>query len=105
MQRFKNGIKRLGKPAVAALLIAVMSFLTIAAPCVPLHQQLHHAGHDACDNCVLCTMIQGHVDCPVPVPVLSEFVPAVLDLTPAADSTAVHQVDLRLSPGRAPPAC
>ena len=100
----RNGLKSFGKPALAALLIAVMSFLTIAAPCAPLHQQLHHANHGDCDTCVLCTMMHGNVDCSAPALASKAFVFSFVSPAPTVHFVAPPEVDIRLGPSRAPPA-
>ena len=98
-------MKRSGKAALAALLIAMISLLTMAAPCASLHQRLHGDGCVAGHVCLLCMMIQGQMDCPAPAPVQDSFVSILIGISPAADSAGICRVDLRLSPSRAPPGC
>jgi hypothetical protein len=105
MQRFRESIKGFARPALAALLIAALSLLTVAAPCACLHQRLHNDGCGASGGCVLCMMIQGHLDCPLPPPIQDSFVSVLIGLTPALNSAGILQVDLRLAPTRAPPCC
>jgi len=100
---FQKGIKRFSQPALAALLIAVMSFLTMAAPCASLHERMHHERGGDCSTCALCTMLQGHLDCPAPAPLQSAFVFILIGLTSAIYSPGIRKVDLRLARGRAPP--
>jgi hypothetical protein len=98
-----NGVKHSGKAALAVLLIGVFSLLTVAAPCASLHHRLHEDGCDSGHACVLCMMIQGQMDCAAPAPVLDSFVSVLTGLTPAIFSAGIPQIDLRLSPSRAPP--
>jgi hypothetical protein len=102
---FQNGMKGFGKPALAAFLIAVISFLTVAAPCASLHQRLHHERCGDCATCVLCMMIQGHMDCPAHAPIQDSFVSILINQTPPLNSAEILQVDLRLASSRAPPHC
>jgi hypothetical protein len=96
-------VKRSGKAALAALLIGVISLSTGAAPCASLHHLLHEDGCGSCHACVLCMMIQGQMDCAAPAPILDSFVSMLVGLTPAIYSAGIPQIDLRLSPSRAPP--
>jgi hypothetical protein len=105
MQRLRKSMKSFGKAALAALLSGLILLLTVAAPCASLHQRLHNDGCGASDACVLCMMMQGHLDCAAPAPVQDSFVSLFIGLTPAITPAAILQVDLRLSPCRAPPCC
>ncbi|HXR09014.1 MAG TPA: hypothetical protein VN765_16865 [Candidatus Acidoferrum sp.] len=103
MQRFRHCIKRLARPAFTAFLAAALLLLTAAAPSASLHQRLHNGSHATGDGCLLCMMAQGHLDFPSPAPILGIFTPVCIALTPATQTAAVLQVDLRLAPSRAPP--
>jgi hypothetical protein len=105
MHWLQKHFKGFGKPALAALLVVVMTFLTLAAPCTSLHQQLHHDGPSTCETCVLCAMMHGNVDCPIPAPIQSSFVSNLVSLTPAIKSVGMFQIDFQLAPSRAPPCC
>jgi hypothetical protein len=98
-------MKRSGKAALTALLMGMISLSTAAAPCASLHHRLHEEGCVAGHACVLCMMVQGQMDCAAPAPVQDSFVSVLVGLTPAVNSEGTVQVDLRLSPSRAPPCC
>lgn len=103
VQRFLKNKKGAGKAALAAVLTGAILLLTVAAPCASLHQRLHDDGCAAGLACALCMVVQGQMDCATPPPVLDYFVAAFICLTPLVDPAGIRQVDLRLSPSRAPP--
>jgi hypothetical protein len=103
VQHFLKRMRRAGKAALAALLIAIIAFLTAGATCASLHQRLHGDNCDAGHACVLCMMIHGQMDCAAPAPVRDCFVSVVTVLNSSAESAAMPRVDLRLAPSRAPP--
>jgi hypothetical protein len=90
--------RRMG--ALAALLLFVA--LHVFAVSGNLHKAIHADASSPAHTCVITLLAQGQVNAPV-VPVIWVFAAGLIFLRPLVHSAVLSSLDLRLSPGRAPP--
>ncbi len=98
----RHHLIRFGRPAVAALLVAVVILLDAMAACPALHELIHkdagHADHD----CAVTMFAQGKVDSAM-VEVLVVVMAALVVVAPRLEFSVFQPVIAHLPPGRAPP--
>jgi hypothetical protein len=70
-----------------------------------LHNRLHPEHGRSNQPCLLCLMVQGHMDCSAVPPIKDIFILRAYALAPVVELQEIGQIDLRLSPSRAPPFC
>jgi hypothetical protein len=103
-----NRIRPFGKvfnAASALLLVMLILFVTAAGACPSLHKLIHADSHAADHNCAITLFAKGHVSSLPTAPVCASFIIRFLDDRPLENTVAHSVSDVRLSPGRAPPAC
>jgi hypothetical protein len=93
---------RVAKSAVAGFLAAAVLLFGTASASHWFHH-FFHSDNAANHPCVICHFAKGHVDAADIAPAVTIFVFAFLGLALLAKFPALSAIDLRLSPGRAPP--
>ena len=97
------GIRRVAKPALAGLLMALWLFITTVAVSPALHQFFHHDAADAGHSCAVTLLAHGNVLAAAASTELAVIVSLLLFCVPFARVAEFSSVDLRLGFGRAPP--
>jgi hypothetical protein len=102
LQHVKSKLNRLGKPALAVLLIGLVLLLNAMAAAPALHELIHKDANNASHSCAATLFAHGHVEsvvCDVPV-----VLPATLvETTPHVEFSRFSTAIENLPPGRAPP--
>ena len=91
--------------ALSGLLIAVVVGLSALSSARFLHELVHPDADAPSHTCVIGTFASGHVESAGPVPVLPIPSPSSIPSVSLPSAAPLTEVDHRLGPSRAPPAC
>jgi hypothetical protein len=103
MLRIRRHFIRLGKPALAALLVGVVLLLDAMAACPALHEMIHHDAGKEDHDCAVTMFAQGKassVTCEIVIPPP----PVSIEITRYFVISAFSPAIENLPHGRAPPA-
>jgi hypothetical protein len=103
LQRNWKKLTGRGQQALATMLISLLLLLTASSAYASLHQRIHSENPDASHTCVICLLLQGHIDSADIVSAQCHFVLGQISSAPPVDTVAKSNIDLRLCPSRAPP--
>jgi len=99
----RNHFVRIGKPALAALLVGVILFMDAMAACPALHEMIHKDAGKEDHDCAVTMFAHGKVElATVDVPVAIATVP--VEATPQVYFSFISTAFENLPLGRAPPA-
>jgi hypothetical protein len=103
MQNAKRHFKKIGKPALAALLVGLILLLNAMAACPALHELIHKDADHADHQCAVTMFAHGKVDsvtCEVPIVAPTVWV----EIVPLSKFSVFSSAIQNLPHGRAPPA-
>jgi hypothetical protein len=102
-----NKIRKISRflSAWSLLLTAMILFLSAAAASPDLHKLIHADAHAADHNCAITLFAKSHVSSTPLAPISAIFVIQSVENRPVENPVDHSIFDVRLAPGRAPPAC
>jgi len=101
----KLNIGRFLNPAAALLLTALILCLSMVGSSPDLHKRIHADASAENHVCAITLFAKERISPADPAPILIFFVSDFVVIRPVENFTGASVLDLRLSPGRAPPAC
>ena len=103
-ERKSFSLRRVAKPALAGLLAVAWLFLVTLSVSPSLHEHFHHDAANGHHNCAVTLLQQSKLLAAGAAPLTVVLAAPFLFSIPLIPSAEFTSADLRLAPGRAPPA-
>jgi len=97
-------IRVMAKETLAAMLAVLLLVAATLSANHSRHQAVHGDGAAASHACLICSLSKGQVTASDIAPVLLAYCAILIFIAPLIPQAPSAQSDLRLAPGRAPPA-